>query len=223
MWGYAGVAAGRYQPVLHYQSSSGLWFCGTDSHTIQTMAPESTDDAPAAHALTDDQLELLWRADRDYDDPVLVEKQTIDAVGELFGKALKERGISDPSALDADALVAQFASTVADDDEGSAIEALANQHPETGGDGGDRETSSETEPQTQTHHEAMVDPTTGRVDVEALSASTFQDIKRDLMVIEEMEERTPDHVARKRREVAARLGCDPDEVPTRSDFSEAYQ
>lgn len=80
--------------------------------------------------LSEDQVELLYEAQR-MDSPTLVEEDAVDAVRDVLGEALKQRGLTDPSSLSLEALAANCAGDADADGETVDLAQLA-QTPETG-------------------------------------------------------------------------------------------
>lgn len=85
--------------------------------------------------LSSEQLELLLdhrRMKREDKSPVLVSGQAVNAVREVLGASLRERGVSDPDSLTLEALAGQF-TTLEQEELEETVTALGKQMPATGG------------------------------------------------------------------------------------------
>lgn len=147
--------------------------------------------------LRQDQIELLYEAQR-ADSPVIVEEDALNRVRTVLGKALRERGLADPSPLSLEALASQF---VNEDDEGDLLSATdieeMSQQPETGGQ--DTETLAASEGK---------DTSKG---VEALSADDREHVEGLVERHYRMVDRTPKY-AEKCRDEALELVSGIDDI-----------
>lgn len=153
--------------------------------------------------LNQEQLNLLIDA-RDCTEPVVVDQSNVDALRDVLHAALERRGFrGDPSSLSIEALAGQFRD-FSDED----IDSLSNQIPETGGN-----------PDAAARGGAPVTET-GAVDVESLGARQAREAYSEMKKIKALEDRTPEHCEKLKRELAADLGCEVENLPSKRELQD---
>lgn len=138
--------------------------------------------------LSSDEVDALYQKKQIEDDggeAVVVEQRAVDAVREILGEALRERGVSNPDSLSLEALAGQFTDLEREQLE-DTVTALSRQHPETGG---------------ARPEELSESP--GELRVESLSAPSARDAYEKCKLIDTLESRDIHKRAQELREELA--------------------
>ncbi|ADJ16962.1 hypothetical protein HacjB3_18253 (plasmid) [Halalkalicoccus jeotgali B3] len=145
--------------------------------------------------LDQEQVDLLYDHRRMKDrgeDPVLVSEQSVDAIREVLGTSLGQRGVADPDSLDLDALAGQFIAM--DRDEANETVTALSQQPETGG----------------ASPELLEDNDEGSV--EDLTAEERNTAREKLESAQRMETRAPQYAEAQRQEAADILNTSHEDI-----------
>ncbi len=156
--------------------------------------------------LTEEQYKLLYEAENRYEDPVLVERDAVDAVREALGQPLAALGMREKAIenMSLEALAGQY--DPAEDDDNDATEALnllaLSQQPESGGQDA-AEANAEAAGEEPTAEEEDEKPS-----IETLSASDRKELERKVHLAVAMADRTPVHAEELKQDALEMSGED---------------